>query len=278
MNEALRLEHIYFGYEEDLDTLIDVSFSVKKGDYVTLIGHNGSGKSTLAKIISFLLNPNSGKIFINEEEINSNDENKLKNIRKIIGIVFQNPDNQFIGSTVEDDIAFGLENRNTDVKKMKELVYEYAKKVNMDKLLNKEPSELSGGQKQRVAIAGILALNLKIIIFDEATSMLDPEGVEDIKRLIFEMREKDPTLTFISITHDIEEAYLSDYCIVLNKGKILKEGKPFEVFQNEELISSTGLDIPFVLKVKNALKDNGIEISENIKTIDELGEYICKLK
>ena len=278
MNEALRLEHIYFGYEEDLDTLIDISFSVKKGDYVTLIGHNGSGKSTLAKIISFLLNPNSGKIFINEEEINSNDENKLKNIRKIIGIVFQNPDNQFIGSTVEDDIAFGLENRNTDVKKMKELVYEYAKKVNMDKLLNKEPSELSGGQKQRVAIAGILALNLKIIIFDEATSMLDPEGVEDIKRLIFEMREKDPTLTFISITHDIEEAYLSDYCIVLNKGKILKEGKPFEVFQNEELISSTGLDIPFVLKVKNALKDNGIEISENIKTIDELGEYICKLK
>ncbi|MBO8427784.1 MAG: energy-coupling factor transporter ATPase [Firmicutes bacterium] len=278
MNEALRLEHIYFGYEEDLDTLIDVSFSVKKGDYVTLIGHNGSGKSTLAKIISFLLNPNSGKIFINEEEINSNDENKLKNIRKIIGIVFQNPDNQFIGSTVEDDIAFGLENRNTDVKKMKELVYEYAKKVNMDKFLNKEPSELSGGQKQRVAIAGILALNLKIIIFDEATSMLDPEGVEDIKRLIFEMREKDPTLTFISITHDIEEAYLSDYCIVLNKGKILKEGKPFEVFQNEELISSTGLDIPFVLKVKNALKDNGIEISENIKTIDELGEYICKLK
>ncbi len=278
MNEALRLEHIYFGYEEDLDTLINVSFSVKKGDYVTLIGHNGSGKSTLAKLISFLLNPNSGKIFINEEEINSNDENKLKNIRKIIGIVFQNPDNQFIGSTVEDDIAFGLENRNTDVKKMKELVYEYAKKVNMDKFLNKEPSELSGGQKQRVAIAGILALNLKIIIFDEATSMLDPEGVEDIKRLIFEMREKDPTLTFISITHDIEEAYLSDYCIVLNKGKILKEGKPFEVFQNEELISSTGLDIPFVLKVKNALKDNGIEISENIKTIDELGEYICKLK
>lgn len=142
--------------------------------------------------------------------------------------------------------------------------------------LDKEPAELSGGQKQRVAIAGILALDLKIIIFDEATSMLDPEGVSEIKNLIFEMKRNDPQLTFISITHDIEEAYLSDYCILLNNGKIFKEGSPDEVFNNEEDLKKVSLDIPFVLKVKNALKEKGINVPNEIKTIEGLSEFICK--
>lgn len=276
MEEALRVEHLYFNYDENVHTLSDISFSVNKGDYVTLIGHNGSGKSTLAKMISLLLTPISGDIFINGQKIKANDQDEVNKVRKIIGIVFQNPDNQFIGSTVEDDIAFGLENRNVPLKEMQVLVKEFAKKVNMINFLNKEPSELSGGQKQRVAIAGILALNLKIIIFDEATSMLDPEGVEDIRSLIFEMRRKDPSLTFISITHDIEEAYLSDYCIVLNHGKIFKEGKPSEVFSDSNVINSIGLDMPFVLKIKNSLKGKNIIIPDEIKTIDELARFICK--
>ena len=159
---------------------------------------------------------------------------------------------------------------------MQKIVREYAEKVDMAKYLEKEPSELSGGQKQRVAIAGILALNLDIIIFDEATSMLDPEGVEEIKRLIFNMRKANPNLTFISITHDVEEAYLSDYVILLNKGNIYKEGTPFEVFENTNDLAELGLDLPFVLKVKKALKEKGMNIPTNIKSIEDLSDYLCK--
>ena len=223
----------------------------------------------------YLLEPTSGEILLNHVK---EDEKTVSDIRKTIGIVFQNPDNQFIGSTVEDDIAFGLENRNVEYKKMYDLVHEYAKKVHMDAFLNKEPSEISGGQKQRVAIAGILALGLKIIIFDEATSMLDPEGVEDIRKLIFDMKKEDKDLTFISITHDIEEAYYSDRVIILNKGKLFKDGKPEDIFSDCENLTKIGLDIPFVIKVKNSLSKKGIQIPKEINTIDELASYICKSK
>jgi energy-coupling factor transport system ATP-binding protein len=158
------------------------------------------------------------------------------------------------------------------------LVHEYAKKVNMERLLNKEPSEISGGQKQRVAIAGILALGLKIVIFDEATSMLDPEGVEDIKRLINEMRVADPELTFISITHDIEEAFMSDRVIIMNQHRIFKDGTPNEVFKNVDEIKSIGLDAPFILKVKDALNKKGVTLPSDVVTLDSLARSICKLK
>ena len=273
MENIIEVKNLSYSYDKEQEALKNVSFSVKKGDFVTLIGHNGSGKSTLAKLLAFLMKPTSGEILLNGKPFNEND---INDIRKTIGIVFQNPDNQFIGTTVEDDIAFGLENRRVPRDEMQQLVLEYAKKVGMDKYLKKEPSELSGGQKQRVAIAGILALNLKLIIFDESTSMLDPEGVEDIKRLIFEMKEKDPELTFISITHDIEEAYLSDYCIILNKGSIFKEGKPLEIFKNETEFEEIGLGVPFVLKVKNALKQKNIIVPDEFKTIEELSTYLCK--
>lgn len=273
MEKAIEVKNLCFSYEKDVPVLKNISFSVNKGEYVTLIGHNGSGKSTLSKLLCYLLEANSGTISVFGKVLN--DEN-IKDIRKSIGIVFQNPDNQFIGTTVESDIAFGLENRNYEVNKMHNLVHEYAKKVGMINYLDKEPAELSGGQKQRVAIAGILALDLKIIIFDEATSMLDPEGVSEIKNLIFEMKRNDPQLTFISITHDIEEAYLSDYCILLNNGKIFKEGSPDEVFNNEEDLKKVSLDVPFVLKVKNSLKEKGIFIPNEIKTIEGLSEFICK--
>ncbi|HBS10395.1 MAG TPA: energy-coupling factor transporter ATPase [Firmicutes bacterium] len=270
---AIEVKNVDFSYQNGVDVLKNISFNINKGEYVTLIGHNGSGKSTLAKLMAYLIEPNSGEIYINGLQLK--DEN-IKKIRSTIGIVFQNPDNQFIGSTVQDDIAFGLENRCVPYEKMHALVKEYAKKVDMEKYLDKEPSELSGGQKQRVAIAGILALGLKVIIFDEATSMLDPEGVEDIKKLIFNMKKSDPELTFISITHDIEEAYLSDRVIILNKGKIFKEGNPIDVFDNEEDFSNLGLDLPFALKLKKALLKKGINIPKEIKSIEELSTYLCR--
>lgn len=275
MDYAIKVEHISYAYEKGKNVINDVSFSVPKGKYVTLVGHNGSGKSTIAKILTYLIQPTEGKIYFNDKEIT---EENYEEIRQNVGIVFQNPDNQFIGNTVEDDIAFGLENRNVEKSKMIDLVKEFATKVSMQNYLRKEPSELSGGQKQRVAIAGILALDLKLIIFDEATSMLDPEGVSEIKKLIFEIKEKNPDFTFISITHDIEEAYLSDYCFVLNKGSIYKEGKPEDIFIDEKELNSLGLDIPFVVKVKNSLKEKGINIDKNVKTIEELGDILCKQK
>ncbi len=272
---VIEVKNLTYEYEKNVEALDDVSFSIEKGEYVTLIGHNGSGKSTLAKLLCYLLEPTSGEVLLNGVK---EDDKNIADIRRTIGIVFQNPDNQFIGSTVEDDIAFGLENRNVETKRMHELVQEYAKKVHMDSFLKKEPSEISGGQKQRVAIAGILALGLKIVIFDESTSMLDPEGVEDIRKLIFDMKKEDKDLTFISITHDIEEAYYSDRVIILNKGKLFKDGKPEEIFSDSESLTKIGLDIPFVIKVKNSLKENGISIPNEINSIEELARYICKSK
>lgn len=271
--KAVEVKNLNFSYEKDVPTLKNISFSVEKGEYVSLIGHNGSGKSTLSKLLCYLLPSDSGEIYIDGIEVNEKNYPKLRNL---IGIVFQNPDNQFIGSTVEDDIAFGLENRNIPREKMQVTVKEFAKKVGMENFLRKSPEELSGGQKQRVAIAGILALGLKIIIFDEATAMLDPEGVENIKHLIFEMRKADPELTFISITHDIEEAYISDRVIILNKGEIFKEGKPEEVFKDQEVINSIGLDIPFLMKIKKKLALKNVQIPDEIKTIEEFSDYLCK--
>ena len=271
----IEVKHLSYRYESDVEALEDVSFKVEKGEYVTLIGHNGSGKSTLAKLLCYLYEPLKGEIILNGVK---ESDATVKEIRKTVGIVFQNPDNQFIGGTVEDDVAFGLENRNVEVEKMRELVHEYVRKVNMEHYLQKEPSEISGGQKQRVAIAGILALGLKIVIFDEATSMLDPEGVEDIKKLINEMRSADKDLTFISITHDIEEAYMSDRVIIMNEHRIFKDGAPNEVFSNVDEIRSIGLGAPFILRVKDALKKKGIVVDDKAVTLDSLARDICKLK
>ena len=272
---VIELKNVSFAYDENKTILEDISLKIYKGEYVSLIGHNGSGKSTLAKIMAYLNEPTNGEVYINNTLIN---EKNCDSCREIIGIVLQNPDNQFIGSTVEEDIAFGLENRNVETKKMHEIVDKFASLVGMKEYLKKEPGELSGGQKQRVAIAGILALGLKVIILDEATSMLDPECVKEIKDLIFKMKENDKDLTIISITHDLEEAYLSDRVIVLNDKKIYKHDEPDKVFTSLKEMQSIGLDFPFILKIKSELKNNGIEIPSNIKKIRDLGGYLCKLK
>ena len=275
---AVRLEHLSYSYknddninEEDL-TINDVNFDIYEGEYVALIGHNGSGKSTLAKLIIGLYVQLKGQIYIFDQEMN--DDNVYE-LRRNLGIIFQNPDNQFIGSTVRDDIAFGLENDCIDTDTMNVLVDEFAEKVGMKEYLDKEPSNLSGGQKQRVAIAGALARKPKILIMDEATAMLDPKGRRDIRNLIKKMKDENPGLTIISITHDIDEAYQADKVIVLNKGKVFLSGTPEEVFEQSDKLLSFKLDIPFFHKLNKELKKEGINI-DGVGTLEGLVQKLCR--
>ena len=274
MNKV-EVENLVFAYNENEQVLKHVSFKVREGSYISIVGHNGSGKSTLARLLIGLLAPAEGKIIIDGEVLTNKN---VRSLRKKIGLVFQNPDNQFIGATVEDDIAFGLENKRVPRPEMQNIIKNYAKRVGMDEFLDKEPSRLSGGQKQRVAIAGALALEPEIIIFDEATSMLDPKGKSDIKGLIEEMRQYNPNLTILSITHDVEEAFLSDEVIVMSRGEIAFKGKPEEVFRNRQALESLHLEMPFILDLKDRLKSEKIDLSSNIKTIDEIAEVLWPSK
>ena len=226
--DAVKVENLFYSYDNQDMTIDDISFTIPQGSYTTIIGHNGSGKSTVAKLLLGLLEKKSGNIYINDLELNYENLDKIRNN---IGIVFQNPDNQFIGSTVRDDIAFGLENHCFAREDMDPIIEEIAQEVNMTKFLDSEPTNLSGGQKQRVAIASVLAMNLNIIVFDEATSMLDPTGKRDINRLIKKIHEQ-KGITVISITHDIEEVSQSDNVLVIDNGKLAMSGKPEEVFKN----------------------------------------------
>ena len=271
----IELKNISFSYSRDETEVVKhVSFKVREGSYVSVIGHNGSGKSTLARLIIGLLAPNDGEIYIDEELLTNKSVRKL---RKKIGLVFQNPDNQFIGATVEDDIAFGLENRRIPRNEMQEIIKNYAKRVGMDDFLTKEPSRLSGGQKQRVAIAGALSLNPEILILDEATSMLDPKGKSDIRGLINEMKKANPNLTILSITHDVEEAFDSDEVLVLNKGELAFKGKPEDVFSNRKILESLNLDMPFIMDLKDKLKNEDINI-DNCENIDDIAEVLWPSK
>jgi energy-coupling factor transport system ATP-binding protein len=246
----INIEHLGFSYNGVDEALTDVTLNIKKGAWVSIIGHNGSGKSTLSKLMVGLLRPSSGKIYIDGLLLS---EQNLKSIRSKIGIVFQNPDNQFVGVTVKHDIAFGLENQCIPHNEMVEKVHYYAHLVGMEDYLSKEPHQLSGGQKQRVAIAGALAMEQDIMILDEATSMLDPQGTRDIVALIKTLNEK-YNKTIITITHDLSFAALSDELIVLKDGKMIASGTPKEVFDQEELLKSSNLELPFSLSLYNALK------------------------
>lgn len=272
MEKIIDVQHLSFGYDEDTLTIDDISFTIEKGSYTTILGHNGSGKSTIAKLLMGLLEKKSGEIVIGGIPLT---EETLNQVRSQIGIVFQNPDNQFIGATVRDDIAFGLENNCVDPALMDDIINEYAKKVNMYEFLDHEPTKLSGGQKQRVAIAGILAMSPSIIILDEATSMLDPKGRNEINALVHQLN-KDKNMTIVSITHDIEEAALSDYVILLSDGHIVDEGRPEEVLMKKEEIESLALDIPFAYKVSHGLQKMGISIPEQIDR-EKLVNELCRL-
>lgn len=268
----IKVKDVCFSYDEKNNAVDHVSFEIKEGSYTTIIGHNGSGKSTMAKLLIGLKEAKSGSIEVAGMPM---DLEHVYAIRSCAGVVFQNPDNQFIGSTVADDIAFGLENHQIESSKMQPIIEEMAKKVGMQDFLSVEPTNLSGGQKQRVAIAGVLAMDLKIIILDEATSMLDPKGKREINALIDALHEK-TNLTIVSITHDIEEVTKSDHVIVMNDGKVMMQGTPEEVLLQEDKLVKASLDIPFALKVSNALMKAGVKVDKNI-TIEGMVEQLCQL-
>ena len=272
--KALEIKDLIFKYDinDNVPTLDRISFNVEQGEYVTIIGHNGSGKSTLAKLIVGLLEANEGEIFVFKHKL---DEKNAADIRNRVGIVFQNPDNQFIGATVRDDIAFGLENNCVEQNKMDEIIEHFAQKVNMLDFLDKEPSALSGGQKQRVAIAGILAMNPDILIMDESTAMLDPRGKKEIIEFTNNLKKENPNLTIISITHDIEEAYLSDRCIVLDHGKIIYNDKPYKVFEKIDELEKIDLDVPFSIKLFNKLKKVGVDIGDDM-SLEGMKKRLCQ--
>lgn len=271
--KKIEIEHLSFSYDEQIKALDDVSFSIEEGSYTVIVGHNGSGKSTIAKLMIGLMEAQSGIIRVDGTVLK---EESVYDIRDKIGIVFQNPDNQFIGATVADDIAFGLENHQVSHDQMQSIIDEFAARVNMSKYLNSEPTKLSGGQKQRVAIAGVLAMRPQILIFDESTSMLDPQGKAEINALVKRIHEE-TGITIISITHDIEEMVSSDHVIVMKAGKVVMDGTPAEVLNNEEELIKMQLDIPFSLKFVNEMKKQGIVLKREIqmeKVVDEL----CRLR
>ena len=270
--KSIIFNKVSYSYGQEGFAIKNLSLELEEGSYVALIGHNGSGKSTLAKLIIGLLPLQSGEIIVNGLKL---EKANYQKIRSQVGIVFQNPDNQFIGSTVEDDIAFGLENRRVPHEDMRRIIDEYAFKVGMLEYLKKEPTNLSGGQKQRVAIAGILALKPKIIIFDEATSMLDPRGRNEISKIIKDLRKEMPEVTIISITHDVEEAYEADKVVLLSNGSLKAFDTPSAIFSNEKLVKECNLIKPFLLNVKDECNKVGIDIGD-ASSIEEAVEKICQ--
>lgn len=249
-NSVIVFKNVSFQYQSDASfTLKDVSFNIPKGQWTSIVGHNGSGKSTIAKLMIGIENVKSGEIFYNNQTITDDNFEKL---RKDIGIVFQNPDNQFVGSIVKYDVAFGLENHAVPHDEMHRRVSEALKQVDMLERADYEPNALSGGQKQRVAIASVLALNPSVIILDEATSMLDPDARQNLLDLV-RIVKSEHNITIISITHDLSEAMEADHVIVMNKGTVYKEGTATEIFDHAEELTRIGLDLPFPIKINQML-------------------------
>ncbi len=270
--KLIEVNNLVFSYDKKVNVIDGVSFCVESGKYISIIGHNGSGKSTFAKLLIGLLEPKSGEIKAFGLDMNRQN---IQEIRRKIGIVFQNPDNQFVATTVRDDIAFGLENRCVPQKDMDAIIHEFAAKVNMEKYLDKEPENLSGGQKQRVAIAGILALSPEVIIFDEATSMLDPRGKREVRETIETMRKENPNLSILSITHDLEEAFMSDEIIVLQEGKMIAHEKPENLLEKPEIFERVGLDLPFKNKLVKELETQGIKVDSK-ESLERIVEKLCQ--
>ncbi|AUC25837.1 energy-coupling factor transporter ATPase [Streptococcus uberis] len=268
MANIIEVKNVSFKYHTDQDnyTLKDVTFHVKQGEWLSIIGHNGSGKSTSVRLLNGLLVPESGNIIVDGELLT---EKNVWDIRQKIGMVFQNPDDQFVGATVEDDVAFGLENKGVEHSQMKERVDEALNLVGMSAFKTREPARLSGGQKQRVAIAGAVALRPMIIVLDEATSMLDPKGRLELINTIRSIRE-DYQLTVISITHDLDEVALSDRVLVMKNGQVESSSTPRELFARGNEILQLGLDIPFTTSLINAFREDGFNLEEDYLTEKEL--------
>lgn len=275
METIISLEGVSFAYPEEQEkTLDNVTFHVKQGEWLSIVGHNGSGKSTLVRLIDGLLEANEGTITVGNQVLS---EETVWDIRRKIGMVFQNPDNQFVGATVEDDVAFGLENQGISHQKMKKRVVEALDLVGMTDFTEREPARLSGGQKQRVAIAGIVAMRPEILILDEATSMLDPEGRLELMKTIQTVRDQ-YGMTIISITHDLDEVALSDRVLVMKNGQVEQTATPSELLgSGEQALSAIGLDTPFTVRLLAALKDTPFSIDKTYANERELGDELWAL-
>ncbi|HFZ4274046.1 TPA: energy-coupling factor ABC transporter ATP-binding protein [Streptococcus pneumoniae] len=274
MKSIIDVKNLSFRYKENQNyyDVKDITFHVKRGEWLSIVGHNGSGKSTTVRLIDGLLEAESGEIVIDGQRLT---EENVWNIRRKIGMVFQNPDNQFVGATVEDDVAFGLENQGLSRQEMKKRVEEALALVGMLDFKKREPARLSGGKKQRVAIAGVVALRPAILILDEATSMLDPEGRRELIGTVKGIR-KDYDMTVISITHDLEEVAMSDRVLVMKKGEIESTSSPRELFSRNDL-DQIGLDDPFANQLKKSLSHNGYNLPENYLTESELEDKLWEL-
>lgn len=274
MENIIEVKNLSYRYDHKSKDYIlkDVSFHVKQGEWLSIVGHNGSGKSTTVRLIDGLLEAESGDIIISGDKLTADN---VWEKRRQIGMVFQNPDNQFVGATVEDDVAFGLENQGMDYPMMVKRVHEALELVGMQNFKEREPARLSGGQKQRVAIAGVVALQPDIIILDEATSMLDPEGRLELIRTVKEIKDKNH-LTVISITHDLDEISLSDRVLVMKNGQVESTATPRELFSRPDL-GDLGLDQPFVNQVKAAMIQTGLTLPETYLTEKELQEQLWEL-
>ena len=272
MKNIIEVQHLKYKYDNHANNYIlkDVTFHVKQGEWLSIVGHNGSGKSTTVRLIDGLLEAESGEIFIDGDKLT------LENVwekRQHIGMVFQNPDNQFVGATVEDDVAFGLENQGVDYQTMFDRVHEALSIVGMQDFKEREPARLSGGQKQRVAIAGVVALRPDIIILDEATSMLDPEGRLELIQTVKKIKDQHG-MTVISITHDLDEAAQADRVVLMEQGQIQQIGTPKEIFKLGSKLVEKGLDVPFAEKLIEALRERGINVPEEYLDEEGLVEWL----
>lgn len=274
MKSIIEVKDLSFRYKEDQEyyDVNSVTFHVKRGEWLSIVGHNGSGKSTTIRLIDGLLEAESGEIWIDGQLLSPEN---VWDLRRQIGMVFQNPDNQFVGATVEDDVAFGLENQGLPREEMKKRVAESLELVGMLDFKKREPARLSGGQKQRVAIAGVVALRPAILILDEATSMLDPEGRSELIQTVQEIR-KDYQMTVVSITHDLEEVAMSDRVLVMKKGQVESTSSPRELFSRDDL-DQIGLDDPFTNQLRESLRETGYQLPDGYLTEGELEDKLWEL-
>jgi energy-coupling factor transport system ATP-binding protein len=278
MIDIIKVDNVSFVYmseETSFKAIDNLSLNIKEGEFVAIIGHNGSGKSTLSKNLNAILKPTQGDIYISN--MNTKEDDKLWDIRQNAGMVFQNPDNQIVATVVEEDVAFGPENLGIEPEEIKKRVEESLISVGMYDFRKKQPHLLSGGQKQRVAIAGIIAMKPKCIIFDEATAMLDPSGRKEVIKTIKKLN-KEENITILHITHFMEEAVDADRVVVMESGKKVMEGTPREVFCQVEKLKSIGLDVPYMTELAKELRNEGIDIDDSILTVDEMVMKLCQLK
>ena len=277
MSNIVEVNNISFEYiteEESFKAIEDLSLDIKKGEFLVIIGHNGSGKSTLSKNLNAILMPTKGNILI--DNMDTRDEEKLWDIRQTAGMVFQNPDNQIVATVVEEDVAFGPENLGIEPAEIRKRVDESLKSVGIYELRDRQPHLLSGGQKQRVAIAGIIAMKPKCVIFDEATAMLDPSGRKEVMSTIKKLN-KEENISVIHITHFMEEAVDADRVIVMEKGKKILEGTPRQVFSKIDMLKNIGLDVPYMTELSKELNKEGLNIDSDILTVDEMVIKLCQL-